>query len=100
MSLTGRVAIVTGSGRGLGRAFAAGLAAEGARIVIADSNAATAAAAAAAINASGGQALAVATDVTDAGQVETLAARTLEHFGGIDILVNNAGKHDDRSHAG
>jgi NAD(P)-dependent dehydrogenase (short-subunit alcohol dehydrogenase family) len=83
--LEGKVAIVTGAAQGIGRAIAGGLAKEGARIVVADLERAEEAAAAY----SDGVALTV--DVSREGDVERMAAETLERCGSIDILVNNAG---------
>ena len=88
---TGRVAIVTGSGRGIGRAIAERFAADGASVVVADLNAETAGDVARSIGASGGTAIAVPTDVTDPGAADALAAAAVERFGRIDVLVNNAG---------
>ena len=87
----GRVAIVTGSGRGIGRAIAERFAADGASVVVADLNAETAGDVARSIGASGGTAIAVPTDVTDPGAADALAAAAVERFGRIDVLVNNAG---------
>ena len=86
--LSGRVAIVTGAARGIGAAFAQGLAAEGARVVVADilDTARTVGA----IAEAGGEALGIAADVADAGSVAAMVEATLSAFGGIDILVNNA----------
>ncbi len=89
--LTGKVAIVTGGGRGIGRAIADGLAAWGARLVIAEIDPATAEQAAAALCAAGADAIAVPTDVTDTGAIEALCDAAEARFGAIDILVNNAG---------
>ena len=87
----GRVAIVTGAGQGIGRAIAERFATDGAAVVIADLNPATAAEVAASIEASGGRALAVRTDVTNPADTDRLAAEALARFGRIDALVNNAG---------
>jgi len=90
MRLKDRVAVVTGGGIGIGQAFCRGLAAEGARIVIADINAAAAEATAKEIADAGGEVLAVVTDVSEEAAVENLARAVTEKFGGVDILVNNA----------
>ena len=87
-SLTGQVAIVPGAARGIGRGIAAVLAAEGARVVIADIDAAAAEQTAAEL---GEGAIAIATDVTDRASVDALAASALAAFGRIDILAANAG---------
>jgi NAD(P)-dependent dehydrogenase (short-subunit alcohol dehydrogenase family) len=84
-ALDGKVAIVTGGAQGIGRAIADGLAAEGARIVIADLKGAQDAAQAY----EGG--VGITADVADEAAVERLAAEAAERCGGVDILVNNAG---------
>ncbi len=91
MQLTDKVAIVTGAGRGIGRATAERLAEAGAKVVVADLNDATAASVAASINGAGGAALGVQVDVASEGDAERLAQTTRDHFGSIDVLVNNAG---------
>lgn len=88
--LAGKVAIVTGAGGGIGRAYSRGLAEAGAKVVLADINGDTAKAAAAAIEADGYDVLAVQTDVTDESSVNAMAAAAAERFGSVDILVNNA----------
>lgn len=89
-SLAGRVAIVTGGARGIGKAIALECAAEGASVVIADIDRERAAETAAQIEALGGRALAVRTDVSAAGSVAAMAGAALDRFGRIDVLVNNA----------
>jgi 3-oxoacyl-[acyl-carrier protein] reductase len=91
LGLAGKVAIVTGASRGIGRAIALGLAAEGCRVAIAARGEEALQAVAREIEAAGAQALAVAGDLTLPGSVERLVARTAETFGGIDILINNLG---------
>lgn len=91
MRLQDKVAIVTGSGRSIGREIALRFAAEGATTVIADINLQNARAVAAEIDAAGGRALPMAVDVTDASQVTCLADEVVATLGRIDILVNNAG---------
>jgi NAD(P)-dependent dehydrogenase (short-subunit alcohol dehydrogenase family) len=86
-----KVAIVTGAGNGIGLAIAQALSAEGAAIVVAEINQASAERAAAQLAASGAQALAMPTDVADEGAVERMVAAALERFGRVDILINNAG---------
>ncbi len=83
--LEGKVAIVTGGAQGIGRAIAEGLAAEGARIVIADLKGAQAAAGAFE------DGLGLTVDVSSEADTERMAAETVQRCGGIDILVNNAG---------
>jgi len=89
--LAGKVAIVTGAGRNIGRAIALHLAAAGASVVVnARSNQAEADAVVAEIEAAGGKAMAFLADVGDAAAVEAMAQAALKAFGCIDILVNNA----------
>ncbi|WP_314504741.1 SDR family NAD(P)-dependent oxidoreductase [uncultured Microbacterium sp.] len=89
--LSGKVAIVTGSGRGLGLAYAAELARQGAAVVINDVDAATAADAVASIEAAGGRAVAVVAPVGPTETARQLVAAAAENFGRLDILVTNAG---------
>lgn len=86
-----RVAVVTGAASGIGRGLAERCAAEGMRVVLADVEDGPLQAAAEAIRGKGAQALAVRTDVSRLEQVEGLARRTLEAFGGVHLLFNNAG---------
>src|SRR5262245_27588037 len=86
-----RIAIVTGSGQGIGRAIARGLAREGASIVIADINEASANTVKNEIEAAGGSAMVIGTDVSNEESVEAMVEKTLEGFRRVDILVNNAG---------
>lgn len=90
----GKVAIVTGAGQGLGRAYAEALATEGASVVIAEINEGSAKDTAEAITNAGGVALAVRTDVTDPDSCEAMVAAAVERFGTVDILVNNAAVYD------
>jgi 3-oxoacyl-[acyl-carrier protein] reductase len=91
IELSGKVAIVTGAGRNIGRAIALSLAEGGASVVVnARSNRAEADAVAREIEASGGKALVHLGDVADAAAVQAMADMAVKHFGGIDILVNNA----------
>ena len=91
MGFAGKVAIVTGAGRGLGREYAGLFAAEGAQVVVADINGDDAKATTADLEATGGEALAVAVDVAEESSTLELAAAVGERFGRIDMLVNNAG---------
>jgi NAD(P)-dependent dehydrogenase (short-subunit alcohol dehydrogenase family) len=88
--LADRVAIVTGGGHGIGKAYALGMAQEGARIVIAEIDGSAADAVVAEMASQGFKALAVRTDVADKGSVEEMARLTIERYGRIDVLVNNA----------
>ncbi len=90
MRLKGRVAIVTGGGKGIGRHYVLGLAAEGASVVVAEIDAAAAQDAAKEVQTKGGRALAVPTDVSDEASVKAMVERTIETFGRADVLVNNA----------
>ena len=85
-----KVAIVTGSGGGIGQAYAEALAREGAAVVVADINAEGAERVAKQIVADGGTAISVPVDVSDIDSARVMADRTLAEFGGIDYLVNNA----------
>ena len=86
----GKVAIVTGAGRGIGEAYARGLAGEGAAVVVADLDLDNARKVTEAIRAEGATAEAVHVDVSDPASTQAMAAATQEAFGGIDYLVNNA----------
>lgn len=90
-TLDGKVVLVTGGSRGIGRAIAGSLAAEGASVVLAARDQARLAAAVEEIKASGGQAEAVSIDVSDRSSVTTATTGVLERHGRIDGLVNNAG---------
>jgi NAD(P)-dependent dehydrogenase (short-subunit alcohol dehydrogenase family) len=99
MTLTGRVAIVTGSGGGLGRAHALYLARKGAKLVVNDLSQESADRVATEISAAGGEAIAIAGSVTDEDAVAAMVERTLSRWGRIDALVNNAGILRDKSFA-
>lgn len=90
-NLTGKVALVTGSGRGIGRAIALKLARHGARVVINDLDADTANDVVSLIQQEGGEAVACVGSVTDPAFAERFIQTALAHFQGLDIIVNNAG---------
>ena len=92
-----RVAIVTGSGAGLGRSHALGLAARGARVVVNDLG--NAQDVASEIDAAGGDAISHGADVSDEAQVADMIAKAMDRWGRIDILVNNAGILRDKTFA-
>ncbi len=92
--LEGQVAIVTGAGRGFGRAIAARLAAEGAAVTLTARTGAQLSAAVAEIEAAGGRALAVGGDVTNRDDVARVVSATRERFGAVTLFVNNAGIPD------
>jgi 3-oxoacyl-[acyl-carrier protein] reductase len=95
IDLTGRVAVVTGASRGIGRAIATRLAARGATVVAA-ARGENAAGTVAEIAAAGGKAEVAAVDVSDSATIEALVSGTLARHGRIDILVNNAGITKDQ----
>lgn len=97
MSLDGKVAIVTGSGAGLGLAYAQELARQGASVVINDVNQETADAAVASITETGGKAVAAVVPVGTSEAADQLVKTAVDTFGGLDILVNNAGILRDKS---
>ena len=90
MRFDGRVAIVTGAGQGLGRAYAQRLASEGACVAVAEINPTTGEATVEDIRGAGGRAVYVALDVADEASCERMAAEVVREFGRVDILVNNA----------
>ena len=102
IKLDGRVAIVTGAGRGLGRAHALALAQRGAKVLVndlggADGKSVNAETVAEEIRAAGGEALANGASVADWEQVQDMARQTLDAWGRVDILINNAGILRDKS---
>jgi 3-oxoacyl-[acyl-carrier protein] reductase len=90
-TLDGKVAIVSGSGRGIGRAIALKLAAEGASVVVNDLDAEPAKETVAAIATAGGNAVECSGSVTEVGFAERFVQAAVDNFGGLDIIVNNAG---------
>ena len=91
MRLKDKVAIITGSGRGMGRSDAIIFAGEGAKVVVCDINGDNAQAVAKEIKDAGGEAFSIKTDVTKPEEVEALVQETIKRYGQIDILVSNAG---------
>ncbi|MCH8190711.1 MAG: SDR family NAD(P)-dependent oxidoreductase [Chloroflexi bacterium] len=91
MRLQDRVAIVTGGAIGLGKGISSRLAREGAKVVLASRTESALREMASSIEANGGAALAVPTDVCDEEQVKAMVSKTMDRFGQIDLLVNNAG---------
>jgi len=93
--IEGKVSIVTGAGGGIGEGYARALAAEGAKVVIAEIDQAKGESAAAAIRGNGGDATFVEVDVGSEDSTRAMAERTVEVYGGIDFLVNNAALFGD-----
>jgi 3-oxoacyl-[acyl-carrier protein] reductase len=91
MRLKDKVVIVTGGGVGIGKAYAMGVAKEGAKVVVADIQDTEARKVAADIKQAGGEAMAAAVDVTSPEKTQAMAATALTQYGRIDVLVNNAG---------
>ena len=95
-SFTGKVAIITGASAGIGQASALSLAAEGAKIVLADINEAGLLATQKLIEDAGGECISVITDVADQFACDNMVAKTIKAFGQLDIIFNNAGISGDR----
>ncbi|MCU1394445.1 MAG: short-chain dehydrogenase/reductase [Ilumatobacteraceae bacterium] len=89
--LEGKTAIITGAGRGIGQAIAERYALEGAAVTVADIDGSNAEAVAAGIRSSGGRAIGLTIDVSNAAQIDSMVAATLAEFGALDVMVNNAG---------
>jgi NAD(P)-dependent dehydrogenase (short-subunit alcohol dehydrogenase family) len=96
MDITGKVAVVTGAGQGLGRAYATALADTGAAVVVNDVNDETAASVVDAITAAGGRAVAEVVPVGTTAAAERLVARAVDTYGRLDVMVTNAGVLRDR----
>jgi NAD(P)-dependent dehydrogenase (short-subunit alcohol dehydrogenase family) len=97
MDITGKVAVVTGSGQGLGLAYASALAASGAAVVVNDVDDERAGAAAAQIREAGGEATPVGIPVGDAESAEALVSTAVDTYGRLDVMVTNAGILRDRT---
>ncbi len=95
LSLDGKTVVITGGGTGLGLAMVRALARAGARLVIAGRRPGPIEEAAAEVESLGSEAISIATDVTDSGQVEALMDSAIARFGKIDVLINNAGAVQD-----
>src|SRR4029079_9497545 len=89
---SGKVALITGSSRGLGRSLAEAFAKAGAKVVISARSASDLNTVADEMRQAGGEVLAIPADVTQQDQVEALVNQTVEHFGRLDVLVNNVGQ--------
>jgi 3-oxoacyl-[acyl-carrier protein] reductase len=91
LGLNGKVAVITGGSRGIGRSIAAALAKEGARVAICARDGKALSAAAEALRRDGAEVIAETADVSRDGEIERVTRRAAETWGGVDILVNNAG---------
>jgi NAD(P)-dependent dehydrogenase (short-subunit alcohol dehydrogenase family) len=99
MRLSGKVSIITGAGGGMGRVAALRFAAEGSRVVVADSNGAAAEETAALIVSTGGEAVPASVDVSLEADARAMADLAMERFGRIDVLYNNAGIMPEADHS-
>jgi 3-oxoacyl-[acyl-carrier protein] reductase len=90
MRFTDRVVVITGAGQGIGRAYAHGFGAEGAKVVVADLNAESGENVAAEVIAEGGEAIAVRVDVSDPSSCAAMVASAVDQLGTVDVLINNA----------
>ena len=97
---SGKVAVVTGGASGIGRGFAARCVQEGMAVVLADVEEEVLAETAADLRSAGAEVLAVRVDVSQAEEVQALAEKTVETFGGVHLLFNNAGVSNGRSGLG
>ena len=91
MKLNGKVALITGSGSGIGKAAALLFAKEGASVAVSDINFSSAEQTTEAIKQLGSRAIAIEADVSDAGDVDMMVDKVIDELGGVHILVNNAG---------
>ena len=98
MDFTGKVALVTGAGNGIGRAASLAFARHGAKLVVVDRDAAAAEATAGIVRQKGGEAIAVTADVTKSDEVKAYVKATIEKFGRIDCFFNNAGIEGKLAH--
>src|SRR5215471_1796988 len=90
-SLTGRVAVITGAGSGIGAALAAEFGRQGCKLVLADISQSYLDSQLAKLREDGAEAITVVADVADAQSVESLADAAMAHFGAVDVVCNNAG---------
>jgi len=97
MTLDGKVALVTGAGKGIGKGCAEVLSRHGARIAVVDIDTAAGPQTAKGIEANGGHAVFLPADVSKAAEVQNMVAQLIELFGRLDILINNAGYHISKS---